>query len=530
MEENDDQNDDVLDDVEPVASTSSVRRPIWKETDFPGLDHPEVDVSDRTNVEVRSPLEYFNDYFNDDFFEKAVDFSSRYHLLKNGKLLNTTVPEMKKLFGIHIIMGCIPYPRIHMYWNKKYRQESIAPILTRDRFFLLRSSLHFVDTVTPQSDHHQNKLWKVQPVIDAVRKTCLSLERAGRTYSIDEQMIPFTGRCPVRQFVRNKPRPTGLKNFVVASSSGLVVDFEIYQGPSTPLPNRELGLGPGVILRLAQTLPRNSCLYFDRYFTTLALLEKLAQIGFHGTGTIMANRLRGLKLKPDKLMQQGDHQQLVNENIALIKWRDTKTVLIGSNCTGAEPLSTVTRWNKSTKTYATVRAPQIIKKYNKLMGGVDICDQLMECYRTWIKTKKWTLKTIIHLLDLVLVNSWLLYREELKKTANKKPLDLLNFRLEVGEALTTTPERKRKSPEDLNQEKCEHTQNKQYKPVNLPVTDRRYDGYDHLAIFDDNIVTPRICRMENCKSRTKILCEKCKTYLCLSRNKHCFKLFHTKSK
>lgn len=27
------------------------------------------------------------------------------------------------------------------------------------------------------------------------------------------------------------------------------------------------------------------------------------------------------------------------------------------------------------------------------MGGVDVCDQQIECYRTWVKTKKWTLIT-----------------------------------------------------------------------------------------------------------------------------------------
>lgn len=81
-----------------------------------------------------------------------------------------------------------------------------------------------------------------------------------------------------------------------------------------------------------------------------------------------------------------------------------------------------------------------------------------------------------------------------------KPLDLLKFRLEVGEALTITPERKRKSPKDLNEEEREHNQSKQYKPMNLPVTDMRYDCYDHLVVFDDNIATPRICRLETVKA------------------------------
>lgn len=84
-----------------------------------------------------------------------------------------------------------------------------------------------------------------------------------------KQIIPFTGRCQLKQYVKNKPRPVGPKNFVLCTSSGLALDFEIYQGNSTQLINQELVLGPSVILKLAQTLPQESFVYFDRYFTPL---------------------------------------------------------------------------------------------------------------------------------------------------------------------------------------------------------------------------------------------------------------------
>lgn len=40
------------------------------------------------------------------------------------------------------------------------------------------------------------------------------------------------------------------------------------------------------------------------------------------------------------------------------------------------------------------------------MGGVDVCDQQIECYRTWVKTKKWNLKVALHFIDLSIVNAY----------------------------------------------------------------------------------------------------------------------------
>lgn len=56
-------------------------------------------------------------------------------------------------------------------------------------------------------------------------------------------MVPFTGRCPYWQFVKNKPRSVGLKNFVIMTTTGMVLDFELYQGAETSFEDHFLGLG-----------------------------------------------------------------------------------------------------------------------------------------------------------------------------------------------------------------------------------------------------------------------------------------------
>lgn len=312
--------------------------------------------------------------------------------------------------------------------------------------------------------------------------------------------------------------------------SGIVLDFEVYQGSKTPLGDRTLGLGASVVLRLVRTLPNNSSVFFDRYFTTLPLLERLAEMNVHGTGTIQTNRLRKVNLKEDKRMQRGDSDQIIrsDEKIVVVKWRDSKPVTLASTAYGQDPIGTVKRWNKEQKCRLEITCPAIVMEYNKNMGGVDICDQMMECYRTWLKSKKWTLKVALHFLDLSVVNSWMEYRLNCrsKSMPRKSVKDLLSFRLEIAEALLFTPKRKFNELNESSSSDEEEQTRTNNKCSPLPGSSKRLDGGDHWPVVD-KLKTARACRLKQCNSRTRTRCEKCDVYLCLTSDKNCFKTFHT---
>ncbi|CAK1579172.1 unnamed protein product [Parnassius mnemosyne] len=509
--------------------TLPLRKRIWKNAyyidklhDYSG--HPEPE-------KILSPNEYFRDYFDESFFENTAFCTNMYFMHHTGQVLNTSSQEIKKLVGMHLIMGMLSYPRIAMYWRKHIQVEMIATAMPRDRFTTLRNALHVVPSDTPPAGP-RNPLWKVQPVIDIVKSACNKIDRCPGRFSVDEQIIPFTGKCELRQSLKNKPRPVGLKNFVVTTSDGIVLDFEIYYAGNPALSDRSLGLGPAVILRLAQAIPPTSCLYFDRYFTTIPLLEALSKQNLHGTGPIMLNRLPDrveINFKEDRNMKQGDvDQRVLDDNIALVKWKYNKGLVMASNCTGGNCVDVVKRYDKNRKAYIDVDAPRVVTSYNRYMGGVNVLDQSMEYYRTFIKTRKWTLKVILYFLDLAVVNSWRLYKchSLAKGVLNNEIMDLMAFRFEIGESLLSTPDRDRReaTPPSMLTEQASGI--RKYRPGTKPSEGKRYDGYDHLPIVDE-ITSPRCCRLESCSSRTKIRCRKCNIYLCLSRSNDCFYLYHT---
>ncbi|KRZ70966.1 PiggyBac transposable element-derived protein 3 [Trichinella sp. T8] len=55
--------------------------------------------------------------------------------------------------------------------------------------------------------------------------------------------------------------------------------------------------------------------------------------------------------------------------------------------------------------------PEIVRRYNTSMGGVDILDKLLSSYRPRLRSKKWWLNLFPNALNLAVVAAWRLHRE-----------------------------------------------------------------------------------------------------------------------
>ncbi|CAK1593644.1 unnamed protein product [Parnassius mnemosyne] len=104
------------------------RRRLWKSIPF---DQKEHNFPPREQQTIRTPLKYFGDNFDDAFCEKAAYCTNNYYLRQTGRVLHTNPVEMKKFIGVHFIMGCINYPRLHMYWRQEMRLALVADTIPR---------------------------------------------------------------------------------------------------------------------------------------------------------------------------------------------------------------------------------------------------------------------------------------------------------------------------------------------------------------------------------------------------------------
>ncbi|KAK1903701.1 PiggyBac transposable element-derived protein 3 [Dissostichus eleginoides] len=273
-----------------------------------------------------------------------------------------------------------------------------------------------------------------------------------------------------------------------------------------------LGLGGLVLARLCQTLHRGTKVYCDRFFTSIRGVEQMMKKEMYITGTIMKNRLAGAKekLPSDKTMKntgRGTSSELSTEDgkLCVVKWYDNKPVLMMSVVQGTEPEDTCQRWDKKLKQYVTVSRPSIVREYNLKMGGVDLIDRMISYYRMSARTKKWTMRMLMHFTDLALANSWLLYRKDFAICAapKKSIMQFLEFRTEMATTLLAQ----------------HHGQGS-----DADLSEQRANAHLPEMISLKNAAR---CRVAGCTGRTRVRCVTCKVFLCLQGDRNCYTAFHT---
>nr|CAI5842449.1 unnamed protein product [Callosobruchus analis] len=215
------------------------------------------------------------------------------------------------------------------------------------RFEELKRFLRFSDNSVAT-----NSTDKIMPVLEQVKKSCQKAPFE-ENISCDEQIIPFKGEP-------------------------------------------ELGAASNIIVRLYRPLPRYvyQKLYFDNYFSSLHLISYLDKLGIKSVATIRSNRIKNLETMSEKKMKK-KWSRLTRRKTATVngvdvhavQWYDNRIVSLASSYCGTDPITEVRRMH---------------------MGGVDLQDSLIRLYPMKIKSKKWYMRIFCHMIDIAVVNAWLL--------------------------------------------------------------------------------------------------------------------------
>ncbi|KAF7650642.1 hypothetical protein LDENG_00122820 [Lucifuga dentata] len=477
----------------------------------------------------REPIDYFSEYFGWDTWVETVQCTNKL----SSTLNPVTAREVAQFVGIHIAMGTLKFPSLRLYWEDMTRVPLVAEAMPLSRFLRLSRTLKFASrtvdpgkqnvreerqnfqsvqqattsTVSvsnrsghrdisllkngqrqvdkPNDQNHSNvqtdPLWKVQALLHRFRAGC-QLLRQEAEYAVDQYPLPFTGK------MHNNKHCLYCTTLIGFDGRILHVDLKL-----------DLSDKEDAVEKMA---PRGSTVFLCRQeLSTPAMLERLLVAGVHGAGRV-----------------GGARGQIGDEFVS----SDGRLMLRRSHC----GFILCTAGNSQRNMLS------LIDNFEKAQMSAQFNRDLQNLYRiplTFSVPSCWPQAVLWYLIDLALVNSWLLYREDHR--AASEPLTLMAFRLEVSKALilssgSDTQDSITPQPTTEKAHATTETPNPNLLQENpLPDATTRYDGSGHWPEQLGEGEGGR-CRFGDCQRTSRVLCLKCCVFLCISRNHNCFLNFH----
>ncbi|CAK1600544.1 unnamed protein product [Parnassius mnemosyne] len=367
-----------------------------------------VDVESHSTVE--SIFCYIiDDEFLDMLFGYAAQISSDAGRLARWKDVDRNM--MKKFLGIILYTGIVVKPTLECYWKKDpiYYHPLMHKLgMSYNTFTLMLRCWHFADNSAPRNPN--NRLYKVQPLVDKIVNKSQQLLTPGDCVIIDESMVPFKGRLLFRQYNPSKTNKYGIKIYKLCTADGYTWNYEIYCGDDETIENLDK---PGsIVVKLCRNLlVAGRLIVADNFDTSFPLATYLLANQTDLCGTLRKNRKHLPEYAKAKKLQRGEVIASQKENVTVSKWRDKRDVLMISTCHSDEMCRTRQR-NPKPK-------PKVVLEYNS-KKGIDFSDQLCSYQSPIRKSLIWYKKIAIDMIFSVAITNSVVVYNKLHPTAVPK--------------------------------------------------------------------------------------------------------------
>ncbi|XP_029054531.2 piggyBac transposable element-derived protein 4-like [Osmia bicornis bicornis] len=355
------------------------------------------------------------------YAENKLDHNTSSEQARINRWKPTNSEEIKIFLGLLLWMGLVQVP-LTTYWSTDslYNFPFPRSKMSRNRFELLLSNLHFANNVAIQCN---NRLGKVLPLVEILTNNYQQIFLPGSEIVVDETLVPWRGRLIFRQYIPTKSHKYGIKLFKLCSTEGYTWSTKIYAGRDSSEIQR-VGIAEKVCFELInKLLNEGRTLYIDNFYTSYELAVKLLNFKTHVVGTVRHNR----KFMPKAVMlhplKRGEIISREDDNgIVVLKWRDVRDVRILSS--KHAPIMVPISDSSTLRGRPPKIKPLAVIAYNTGKSGIDRSDQMASYATTIRKSIKWYRKLAIHfLIGTSVVNAHVVYQK-----ATNKNIQIRKFR------------------------------------------------------------------------------------------------------
>lgn len=349
-------------------------------------------------VILETPEDAFNLFITDQIVNDIVAFTNNEarRVTKDNNLKpwnDTDVVEMRAFFGLLLAAGHLKsnHQSYEVLWGSMYGPPIFRATMGRNRFKSLLRYIRFDDKLTRTARRSKDKLAPIRDIWEQIVNNLRKHYIPGANITVDEQLVPFRGRCPFKQYLPSKPDKYGMKIWWACDSGTFYPLNAIpYTGKDVV---RATGLGRQVVEKLVEPYEgSNRNVTCDNYFTDHELALSLLSKGLTIVGTVRKNKT----FIPPEFHPRADRpsQSSVfgfSKTTTLVSYvpKPRKAVVLLS-----------TMHHDSSVDEANANKPEIIMYYNSTKGAVDTLDQEVHQYMSKRRTNRWPFAFFMNGLDV----------------------------------------------------------------------------------------------------------------------------------
>lgn len=357
------------------------------------------------------------------FREISIRWLAPLKVSKESKMKAWTDVSVEELYVWFALTMLMPHVKKHVlqdYWivDDLISTPSFGKWMPRDRYLLILRYLHFTNNYGPKPN---DRLWKVRLILEMISGKMQTFFIPFQKVVIDESLVLFQGRLSFIQYIPSKRHRFGIKFFVICDcQTGYVLDFLVYSGSDIDIPSNDPhGFSGAVVKALMENyFNKNHILYTDNYYTSPALSHYLLGQKTGSCGTVRANRKHWPAFPSGT--RKGDIIRKKSGKMLALHWHDKQKV---NMITTIQKGAIVDSGKKERGSGNVVYKPDAVVDYNINMRLVDKSDMMVgeiDCLR---KCCKWYKKAFLHLLDITILNAYILYQHLTKKTTSLREFE-----------------------------------------------------------------------------------------------------------
>lgn len=144
------------------------------------------------------------------------------------------------------------------------------------RFQSIMRIIRFDDKSTRTQRRQNDKLAPIRDLFNMIDANLSRMYSPGNSLTIDEQLVPYRGRCPFKQYIPSKPDKYGMKLFWICdSATGYPLKAVPYLGKNRT-GKATVGVAHTIVRELCRRYERtNRSITTDNYFTSYELAQEL---------------------------------------------------------------------------------------------------------------------------------------------------------------------------------------------------------------------------------------------------------------